>query len=100
MAIGSIAATNKRRDAAVSLCGAQLGQQLFPTGPGLISRRPVCFAAVRIVRFAGSHEPVACTLVDDRLIFLAGRFHQLLGLWNSRIHPLVVLAVKSVNRAM
>src|SRR4051812_30713631 len=53
-------------------------QKRLPTGPGVVAGLFVFGSAGG--RFAVAHETVAGALVNDRLIFLAGGFHQLLGL--------------------
>src|SRR5579875_1065868 len=75
---------------------SNLLQQLFPAFPCIVASFFV--GLVGIWRFPGTHEAVACAVVDHWLIGLAGLLHQLFGLGNSGIDAIISLAIKAVYR--
>src|SRR6266568_1780512 len=76
----------------------QLFEQLLPARPCFVARFSVGFTHLWIIRFPGAHESVAAALVDHRFVFFPSGFHQFFGLRDGRVHALIVLAIKAVNR--
>src|SRR5882762_4139256 len=76
----------------------QLLEQLLPALPSFIARFSVGFANGGIGWFTGTHETVASAFVDHRFVFFPSGFHQFFGLRDGRVHALIVLAIKTVNR--
>src|ERR1700730_3760364 len=64
----------------------QLLEQRLPARPCFVARFAICLTDLRIVRLAGPHEAVPSAFVNDRLIFLAGGFHELFRFRNCRVN--------------
>src|SRR5439155_4868254 len=75
---------------------SELLEQLLPARPGVVARFFVSFAGGRTFAFA--HEAVTGAFVNHRLVFFAGRFHQLFSFGNAGVYPLIIFAIESVDR--